>query len=77
MSTIPWTEDPPGARQPEASCRGCGKPLWRLAGGDERWGDAAGVTVCVTPGLASIGRGLAPDLVYHLPMPPGLRGAPQ
>lgn len=77
MNTAPWTEDPPGARQPEAECRGCAKPIWRLAGLDDRWEDASGGVVCVKSGLASIGRGRVPEFVFHVPMPTGLRGGPK
>lgn len=75
MGTTSWAEDPPGAREPEAACRGCGAPLWRLTSAlGELWEDAAGVTVCVKLEMATVGRGFLPDFVYHVPMPSGLRG---
>jgi hypothetical protein len=77
MSMTPWTEEPPGARLPEATCRGCGAAIRRSAAGTELWEDPDGITVCVKAGLGSIGSGRPADYVYHQPMPAGLRGAPE
>jgi hypothetical protein len=77
MSVSPWFEEPPGARLPEAMCRGCGKAIRRLATEQELWEDADGISVCIKAGLGSIGSGRPADYVHHLPMPAGLRGAPE
>lgn len=74
MSISPWPEEPPGARSPEALCRGCGALIRRLplASVREVWEDIDGVTVCVKAAEVP-----ASGYVFHQPMPAGLRGAPR
>jgi len=76
MSTFPWVEDPPGAREFPAYCRGCSAPIRPLNTESELWEDADGITVCVKARLEDIGAGQRPDYVFHQPMPAGLVGAP-
>jgi hypothetical protein len=76
MSTFPWTEDPPGAREFPAYCRGCSIPIRQLNAESELWEDPAGLTVCVKARLVDVGGGKRPDFILHQPMPDGLVGAP-
>jgi hypothetical protein len=76
MSIFPGIESLPDPREYPATCRGCGKPVRRLAITPERWEDAGGITVCVKARLEDIGLGKYPDYVFHQPLPHGLIGAP-
>ena len=76
MVTFLWTDEPPGAREFPAYCRGCSAPIRPLSTEPVRWEDANGIIVCVKARLEDVGSGRWPDYVFHQPMPDGLVGAP-